>query len=426
MDLQFAPSAPPKGLKKLWHKFSQFILHCTHVLVEKTDPTDQFMADVSPEHTQRVSSVAHIVLWGALLFFVVAVTWAYFAMLDEVTHGEGKVIPASQVQIIQNLEGGIVQKMFVREGQLVQPNQPLLQLDTALFQSSYNEQQNKALALTAKIVRLTALADNQPFSPSADLQQKANDLVNHEHGLYVSQRTEITEAQENYAALQKEYTLTKPLVKEGAASEVEVLRLERQINELQERVANFHSKILQELNEAKANLLITTAALEQYQNRIMRTTVRSPVKGIVKQIKIRTIGGVAQPGTQLMEVVPLEDSLLVEARVSPRDIGFLRIDQSATVKISAFDFSVYGGLPAKLEEISADAIVNTEPGSKGETYYLIRARTQKNYLTSKDGKQLYIIPGMVATVDILTGRKSVMNYLLKPLFKAQQKALTER
>jgi adhesin transport system membrane fusion protein len=366
------------------------------------------------------------VLWGALFFFIIAFIWSYFAMLDETTHAVGKVIPASQVQVIQNLEGGIVKQMYVHEGQLVQPGQPLLQLDTAIYESNYYQQQNKALALAASIARLSALAENQPFSPNPELQKQAADLVEHEQQLYVSQQLEIAKAQQNYDAIMKEYNLTKPLVAEGAASEVEVLRLERQINELQERIANYKSKILQDLNEAKGNLLVTNAAIKQYQDRIMRATVRSPVKGLVKQIKIRTIGGVAQPGAELMEVVPLEDTLLVEGRVSPRDIGFLHVGQSAMVKITAFDYSIYGGLPGKVEEISADAITNTEPGSKGESYYLIRVRTYKNYLISKQGKSLYIIPGMVATIDVTTGRKSVLTYLMKPILKAKEDALTER
>jgi adhesin transport system membrane fusion protein len=427
MQLSFTPAPPPpKGLKKLWHKLSRGVLSFTHFVVEKTDPVDRFMADISPEHTERVRSYAHIVLWGMALFFLIAFVWSYFAMLDETTHAVGKVIPASQVQIIQNLEGGIVKQIFVREGQLVQAGQPLLQLDTAIYESNYYQQQNKALALAASIVRLSALAENRPFSPSPELQKQAADLVEHERQLYVSQQIEMAEAQENYAAIVKEYDLTKPLVKEGAASEVEVLRLERQINELQERVANYKSKILQDLNEAKGNLLVTNAAIEQYQDRIIRATVRAPVKGIVEQIKIRTIGGVAQPGAELMEVVPLEDSLLVEGKVSPRDIGFLRIGQPAMVKITAFDYSIYGGLPGKVEEISADAITETTPGSKGESYYLIRVRTHKNYLISKQGKPLYIIPGMVATIDITTGQKSVLTYLLKPILKAKDEALTER
>lgn len=427
MQLSFTPAPPPpKGLKKLWHQFSHVVLRFTHFIVEKTDPADRFMADVSPEHTQRVSSYAHLVLWGALLFFIIAFVWSYFAMLDETTHAVGKVIPASQVQIIQNLEGGIVEKTYVREGQLVQAGQPLLQLDTAIYESNYHEQQNKALALAASIARLSALAENQPFSPSPELQQRAADLVDHERQLYLSQQTEIAEAQQNFDAIEKEYNLTKPLVAEGAASEVEVLRLERQINELQERMANYKSKILQDLNEAKGNLLVTNAAIEQYQDRIMRATVRAPVKGIVEQIKIRTLGGVAQPGAELMEVVPLEDSLLVEGKVSPRDIGFLRIGQPAMVKITAFDSSIYGGLPGKVEEISAEAIADNNPASKGETYYLIRVRTHKNYLISKQGKPLYIIPGMVATIDITTGKKSVLTYLMKPILKAKEDALTER
>lgn len=421
------PNKPThKKSPTLWQLFSRFILRFVGKLAERTDPSDRFMEDASPEHTEQVNFYAHLVLWGGLIFFMIALIWAYFAMLDEVTHAKGKVIPASQVQIIQNLEGGIVQKMFVRDGDLVQAGQPLLQLDTTLYESNLKEQENKVLSLQAKIARLSALAENKPFSPSVDLQNKASNLLENERQLYLSQLTEIKEAQENYNDVKKEYDLTKPLIEGGAASEVEVLRLQRQMDELEEHIANFESKILDDLNDAKTNLLMTTAAMQQYQDRINRATVRSPLKGIVEQSKIRTIGGVAQPGMELMEVVPLEDTLLVEAQVSPKDIGFLHIGQSAKVKITAYDYSIYGGLPGKIEEIAANAVVNKEPNSKGETYYLITVRTQKNYLLDKQKKPLYIIPGMVASVDVLTGKKTVLDYLLKPILKAKEEALKER
>lgn len=390
-------------------------------LEDKLDPAEQFMADTSANNPQTASIFSHTMLWIMVVFFLIAFIWAKFAILDEVTVGEGKVIPASQVQVIQNLEGGIVKKIFVKEGQIVDAGQVLMQLDETHFISDYHEAQLKALALEAKIARLTSVIDNKPFVVSAELSQQAPDLVAHEKDLHDSQEKEQAELQDSYALVKKEYEMTKPLVAKGSASTVELLRLEQGMADKQQLIDGFSSRAMQDLNTAKGDLLTTNASLSQYKDRLSRTTIRSPVKGIVKQIKITTVGGISQPGMDLMEIVPLEDSLLVEAQIKPKDIGFLTIGQPAMVKITAYDFSIYGGLEGKVEEISADSITN----QKGESYYIARIRTDKNYLrTSKN--PLYIIPGMMASVDILTGRKSVLSYLLKPIIKARHEALRER
>jgi len=388
---------------------------------QKTDPTEHFMADTASRHAQGASIFAHLTLWIGMLFIVIILFWSKYAVLDEVTVGEGRVIPASQVQVIQNLEGGIVKKILVKEGEVVDTGQVLMQLDSTHYSADYHETQLKGSALEAKIARLSSVIDKTPFRVSAELNAQAPDLVARERELDDEQRAEQAQLDTNYQLIKKEYELTKPLVATGAASPVEVLRLERQMAETQEQINNYISKAMQDLNTAKADLLDVNASLSQYRDRLERTTVRSPVKGIVKQIKITTLGGISQPGMELMEIVPLEDSLLIEAQIKPKDIGFLHIGQSATVKISAYDYSIYGGLTGKVEEISADSIINP----KGESYYIARVRTSKNYLrTSKN--PLYIIPGMMASVDILTGRKSVLDYLLKPILKAKQEALRER
>lgn len=390
-------------------------------LEEKIDPAEKFMADSGSRHAASASIFAHLALWLTFLFLVLMFIWAKFAILDEVTVGEGKIIPASQVQVIQNLEGGIIKKIFVREGDIVKEGQALMQLDDVRFDSDYQQSQTKALALEVKIARLSAVIENKPFTVSNELKQEAPDLVEHEKNLYTSQEAEQTQLEHSYSLNKQEYDLTKPLVAKGAASDVEVLHLQNAMAGSQQQIDGFLSRALQDLNTAKADLLEVNAALASYKDRLARTTIRSPVKGIVKQIKINTVGGVSQPGMELMEIVPLEDSLLVEAQIKPKDIGFLHIGQPAMVKITAYDFSIYGGLEGKVEEISADSITN----QKGDSYYITRIRTDKNYLVYRH-HSLYIMPGMMASVNILTGRKSVLDYLLKPILKARQNALRER
>ncbi|MDF3055198.1 MAG: lssD [Gammaproteobacteria bacterium] len=406
---------------KVKNKVSDAILKLVAYLEEKTDPANRFMADTHPRHTQGANVAAHAILWTTVVFLVVAFIWAKYSIIDEVTTGEGKVIPASQIQIIQNLEGGIVEKIFVREGQIVQKNQVLIQLNDVQFGASYEATKLKAYALEVKIARLLAVIENKPFLVSEVIQKGAPSLVAHEKALYLSQEREQKHLEEAYQSNKKEYELTKPLVKKGAASEVEVLRLERQVSAAQEQIDSFQSDVLQDLNTAKADLLGVNASLEDYKDRLSRTTIRSPVKGIVNKINITTIGGVSQPGMDLIEIVPLEDTLLVEAKIKPKDIGFLTVGQSATVKISAYDYSIYGGLEGRVEKISADSVQDEER----KNFYIVDVRTKKNYLGTK-AKPLYIIPGMVATVDVLTGRKSVLSYLMKPIMKAKEKALHER
>lgn len=373
------------------------------------------------DYTHGPSKVTRIILWSFLIFLALALIWAKFAKLDEVTVGEGKVVPSSQIQIIQNLEGGIVKQVYVKEGEMVSKGQLLMQLDKTRFESSFEEGIAKATALQIKIARLQAVIDDQPFALPKTIIDKYPDLVNHENELYNSQNSEEQQLKTSYNLANKEYQLTKPLVDKGAASPVEVIRLERQVSDAQKAIDNFKSKALSDLNDAKADLLALKESNLGLEDRLTRTSIYSPVKGIVKQIKIRTVGGVSQPGMELMEIVPLDDTLLVEAKIKPRDIGFIRPKQKATVKISAYDYSIYGGLQGYVEDISADTITN----EKGDSFYLIRVRTDKNYLGTKQ-KPLYIIPGMMASVDILTGKKTVLEYLLKPIFKARERALRER
>ncbi|KTD20085.1 HlyD family secretion protein [Legionella lansingensis] len=378
------------------------------------------------KHEERSHLFTHIILWSSLLFIVCALVWANYAVLDEVTTGEGKVIPSSQIQIIQNLEGGIVSKLYVQEGEIVEKNQTLMQIDNTRFKASFNEAEQKMIALEISIIRLSAEMNNTPMVVPASLKKKNGGLVEAEEALYKSRQEELKQLTSALGLAEKELALSKPLVAKGAVSEVEILRLQREVNELQGKIHQFKSHALEQLNKNKAELAALKESQSAEEDRLVRTTVRSPVKGIVKRIKVNTIGGVIQPGMDIIEIVPLDDTLLIEAKIRPSDIGFIHPGQKAIVKLTAYEFPIYGGLTGKVEQISADTITDEQgPSGKEETYYLIRVRTEKNYLGT-EAKPLYIIPGMMATVDILTGNKTVLQYILKPILKARQTALRER
>ncbi|CZG05189.1 TPA: HlyD family type I secretion periplasmic adaptor subunit [Legionella pneumophila] len=375
--------------------------------------------------THSSKTFTHIILWTSLLFFVVAIIWANYAILDEVTTGQGKVIPSSEVQVIQNLEGGIIKNIFVKEGQIVKKDQILMQIDNTRFMASYAEAEKKIDALEIEVIRLNAqISKTKPVFPEKFTKSYPR-LVQDQLSLYESRMRELNQLETALELAQKELNLTRPLLKGGSVSEVEVIRLERTVSEIKGNIEKFKSEELDKLNKARTELFALIEANKADKDRLTRTTVRSPVYGIVKQIKMKTIGGVVQPGSDLLEIVPLDDTLLIEAKIRPSDIGFIHPGQKAMVKITAYDFSIYGGLDGVVEHISADTIVDEETDKKEESYYIVKVRTEKNYLgTAKN--PLPIIPGMQATVDILTGQKSVLQYLLKPILKAKQSALRER
>lgn len=339
-----------------------------------------------------------LIIRFTLILFVLAFIWACFSRLDEITTAEGKVIPSSNVQVIQNLEGGIVSEIPVKIGELVHKDQVVMKLDETRFASSAEETKASINVLQEQV------------------NQREQELV--------EKRSRLAQLQQSYGYINKELQMSKPLLAQGVVSEVEILRLQRQVSDLRgemEATRLAIPRLQSQLNEAKSKLEGATATETAAKDRLDRTTIRSPVEGIIKTIAINTVGGVIQPGMNVMEIVPVEDNLLIEGRVKPSDVGFLKVGQPATVKISAYDFSIYGGLEAEVENISADSITN----DRGESFYLVRVRTKKNYLGSDD-RPLPIIPGMMATASIKTGSKSIMNYLLKPIFKAKTEALRER
>jgi membrane fusion protein, adhesin transport system len=446
------------------------------ILPRATEEADQqddieFMSDSTAAIFQGPPQYASLIIRGFLAFLVVAVIWASQAHLDEITVGEGKVIPSSQIQVIQNLEGGIVSKLPVNVGDLVQKGQIVMYLDKTRFSSSVDEGKAKYEALQAKITRLSAEADGRPLQIPANLSRENQALIDDEKQLYANRQRELDAAltvlrqqanqrgqelqekrarlvqlEESQRLVNRELSISKPLVAQGVISEVEVLRLERQVSDIkgetdatrlaiprieqslvearakvEGQLAKFRSDASTELNLARSEFEQSRASGVALADRLARTAIRSPVAGLVKQMKVATVGGVIQPGMDVMEIVPIEDNLLIEAKIRPSDVAFIHPGQEATVKFSAYDFSIYGGLEAVVENVTADSITN----EKGESFYLVRVRTKKNNLGVGD-KNLPIIPGMMSTVHIRTGRKTVLNYLLKPVIKAKYDALRER
>ncbi len=436
----------------------------------QTDDID-FMSETRAALKSQVPKGARILIWGTLAFFSSAIVWAKFAEIDQITRGVGQVIPSRHVQEIQNLEGGIVSEVKVKEGEIVEEGQILLRIDDTRFSSSYRGSHLELLALKAKAARLKAESNNTDLIFPDDVIKGHAELATQEESLFNSRKEEyennlnifedqVKQAEQALAELKakkgqtersynlaySELSLTRPLVKEGAISRVEVIRLERQVNDLRgelERtklaIPGGESKLeeakrkLEEVrlsfqNDAQTQLNATFGELsklstsnEALEDRVNRTLVRSPVKGIVKQILTNTIGGVIQPGDVMLEIVPLEDTLLVEAKVRPADIAFLHPSQKAIVKFTAYDFAIHGGLEADVVHISADTITD----EKDESFYLVRVQTNQNYL-GNDSNALPIIPGMTAEVDIITGKNTVLDYVLKPVLRAKSRALTER
>ncbi len=439
------------------------------LLGTESDRDNDFDANADWAIAEQTPRGARVLVWLSVVAVMVLLAWASLASLDEVTRGEGKVIPSRQIQVLQSLDGGIVSEILVREGQTVKVGDLLLKVDPTRMVSSLRENRSQYLALLAKAARLKALADGTRFAPPDGMDKEAPEIVEQERQLYESRRAELDatvgvarqqaaqrsqelvsvkarreQAAQSYTLTARELEMTRPLAKSGAVSDVELLRLERDvaryrgerdsansdipriesaINEamrkIQEVDLTFKNIARSELSETNAKLSALSEGSTALADRVKQTDIRSPVNGTIKQLRVNTVGGVVQPGRDLIELVPSDDALLLEARVLPRDIAFLRPGQKALVKFTAYDFATYGGLEATLEHISADSVVD----DKGNAFFLVRVRTLSTILGPQ---KLPIIPGMVAEVDILTGKKSVLAYLLKPILRAKANALTER
>ena len=432
----------------------------------------QPLPEVNKALIEDAPRVVRLTIWAIIAFFVFLMFWANFAVIDEVTKGDGKAIPSSKIQKIQNLEGGIVSELFVKEGQIVDAGAPLLRLDDTRFASNVGETEADRLSMVLRVERLSAEVEDRPLNFPEDVLKAVPGQAKSEESLYISRRQqlhdeigglqeqliqrqqelrEFTSKQAQYRQQlgfqRQEISMSEPLVAQGAVSPVEVLRLRRAeaetrgqldattlaipraesaIKEVQRKIdetrGKFRSEALTQLNEARTDLNKAQATGKALEDRVSRTLVTSPVRGIVNKLLVNTIGGGIQPGSDLVEIVPLDDTLLVEAKIRPQDIAFLHPGQEATVKFTAYDYTIYGGMKAKLEQIGADTITDED---KKTTYYIIKLRTDRSHLGT-DEKPLLIIPGMVASVDIITGKKTVLSYLLKPIIRARAEALHER
>ncbi len=404
----------------------------------------------------------------AAVVLVLLVVWAALAEVDEVTRGEARVVPSTQVQVIQSVDGGVVDEILVRVGQVVEPGDLLLRVDTTRFAANLGESRVSQAALRVRALRLEALIHNRPFDVPPELAREVPDIVAQEHSLFNSRRAEIStqlsiaqsqlaqrqqelneatarraQAEQGLQLTQRELQATRPMVATGAVSEVEVLRLEREvaglrgdleqstaqmsrvraaINEAQRRIdevqLSVRNQMGAELSETLGRLTALTEGDRALADKVVKAEIRSPVRGTVNRLLINTVGGVVQPGREVVEIVPLDDALILEAQITPKDIAFLRPGLEAMVKFTAYDFTIFGGLKADLESIGADSVVDEQ----GNAFFVVRLRTRENTL----GEGLPIIPGMVAQVDILTGKRTVLSYLLKPVLRAKANALSER
>lgn len=409
-------------------------------------------------------------LYGIAVTIALIICWAALAEVDEVTRGEGKIIPSRQLQIVQSMDGGVIEDVFVQDGAMVHKGDLLVRIDPTRFVANFQEGSVKAFGLSAQVQRLRAQINGEELTFDFDktatpeqqqvLKQEQNYYLASLKGLkerlavvrdQVAQRKQelsevharLNAAEQAYRMSTKELDATRPLLVSGAVSEIDILRLQRdqsaangerlqaaaRARQVSAGIQEAESKLLEvgttvrnqwraELSDSSSQLNSLSKNVVGLADRVKFSELRSPVNGTVQRVLLNTIGGIVQPGNAVVEIVPSDDRLLVEAKISPKDIAFLRPGLPATIKLHAYDFSIYGGISATLEHISADTITD----ERDNTYYLVRAIT-----TEKDSAQhLQVIPGMTAQLDIMTGKKSILSYLLKPLLRAKANALSER
>jgi len=425
--------------------------------------------DVNELLKKQTMRGSRLLVWLSIFVVAALLYWASQAWIDEVVRGEGKVVPSQQVQVIQSLDGGVVEDIMVRPGQIVEQGDVLLRIDPTRFTSTLGETEAEIMALKAKAARLRALADGDAIEIPSEVALAAPELAEMEIRIWETRSQELenslsiaeeqlkqrreelreTEANREQAAqscgiTSQELSMTRPLLESGAVSQVDILRLQRevakycgeqkafsaQIDRIEAAIHEAEKRLTETeisfRNQARSDLSDTRARLSSLQegqvglaDRVRLAEVRSPVRGVVKSLHANTLGGVIQPGHDILEIVPSDDSLLLEVRINPRDIGFIRPEQEARVKFTAYDFTVYGGLDGEVEQISADTLVDEQ----GNTYYVADVRTESAFLGDEEKP---IIPGMMAEVHILTGKRTVLQYLLKPILRARENAFVER
>ena len=431
----------------------------------------EYMKSLSSAVLEKSTMSSRLILWVIIISMGWLIFWANSAEIDEIARGSGKVIPTHKIQVVQNLEGGIISKVFVKEGDIVKVDQPLLKLQDIRFSSSFEENNIKVSELKAKMVRLNAEAHDKPLIVPNSTDKNFQSLLLDEEGLYYSdisqlqssldvilsqlkqRKNELVEAkakkrqfQRSLGLIEEEISIKKPLVERGVVPDIDFITLKREKNDIMgsleaatlsiPRIRStieeskkkydevkliFQNKAKRELNEVKAEYSRIKESMTALGDRVYRTVVRSPVAGTIKQLFVNTRGGVIKPGMDIVEIVPNEDSLIIEAKMKPSDIAFLHVGQKAIIKLTAYDFSIYGGLEGEVGFISADTITDDDDN----TFYLVHVKADKDYLDYKNEK-LYVKVGMVTSVDVLTGKKTVLDYLLKPILKAKNSALRER
>ncbi|ABI70296.1 HlyD family type I secretion periplasmic adaptor subunit [Shewanella frigidimarina] len=431
-----------------------------------------------------------LIIWSLAAMMVCFFIWAYFSELDQVTSGTGKVIPSSQIQIIQSLDGGILQEIYVQEGGIVTKGQPLARIDDTRFRSDFDQQEQEVFGLQTNIIRMRTELDSIIISDmSSDWRQQVKitkqnlvfpqtiideepELVKRQQEEYsirldnlsnqleilvrqIQQRQQeieelasrISTLTTSYQLVSRELELTRPLARKGIVPEVELLKLERTVNDIQgelqsvrllrpkvkasmdeailkrrEAVFVYATDLRAQLNEMQTKLSRMNQAQKGAFDKVSKAVIASPVIGTIKKINFNTLGGVVQPGEEIMEIVPSEDKLLIETKITPKDIAFLHPGLPAIVKVTAYDFTRYGGLKGTVEHISAD----TSQDEEGNSFYIVKVRTQESSLMKDDGTEMPIIPGMLTSVDVITGKKSILEYILNPILRAKDTALRER
>lgn len=431
----------------------------------------QFMEELEAAVRLKPSATSNMMLVSTVALVVIMLGWMTFSNIDEMTHGEGQVVPSSEIQVVQSLEGGVLKELLVSEGEVVRKDQVLLKISDVAFASEERGTAAKQESLQVKKARLEAEANGKPFVIPDELVQKVPDIARNEEQLYQSRQRELENGQsilndrisraesqlseagakiarlsESKKLVQQELTITQKMVEQKAVPQLDAIRLSRELNDIsgqineaseesqglraelsaakkerEDQENKFRSQALGELNDVQTQLSQLNESLTAIGDRVDRSEVRSPVDGVVNKIMLKTIGGVVEPAMKLVEVVPMDDKLKIIARVPPSDIAFLRAGQPVKVKISAYDPQRYGALDGELVRLGANSVTD----SKGNIFFEIEVRTNKNHLGSPE-KPLPITPGMVAQTEIITGDRSILEYLMKPVLRAKDRALTER
>lgn len=392
----------------------------------------RFLTQVQAAQQADRPTRATAILWLMLVLVASAIGWAAVAQVDQVTRTDGRVVPVEREQVIASLEGGILRELKVREGMQVQAGQELVQLDPTRFEAQQNEGEAKRLALKGAIARLTAEANERPLAFPDDVQKHAR-VVDAETEAWRARRRALEEAiatqRHSIGLLQRETDVAQTMAAKGLMSDVEVMRLQRQVNDLrlqiQERSNRFRQEAASELVRVQSELAQLQEQMVARDDVLRRTVLTSPVKGLVKNIRAHTVGGVIGAGAAIMEIVPLGDTVLVEARIKPAEIGFVRVGQPAVVKLSAYEYVAYGGLEGTVDYISPDALGDPDRAQQADaTYYRALVRCKPPKLQAR-GEPLPVLPGMTASIEVATGRRSVLSFLLRPLMRGGE-AFRER